>query len=252
MTAELAPRDSTPGVGEPQMSPSGLIRFALEHKIDPAALKELVALHNAVEDRNAAREFNAARMRFRANCPPIVKNKTANITKREGGYSHSYSFADLPEIVRIVDGPLAAEGLSYTWDTEDANGKLHCTCILSHVNGHSERSSWTTTTETNAAMSAQQKVAAAYTFARRQTLIGVLGLTTTDPDTDGADVQGMRQITPNQAETILSLLAELGIDEKKFLATFPGAGKVADLRALQYPTAMAMLNSRKAAKGGKP
>jgi len=227
-----------------------LIHDAHKSGTAPEALEKLYALYERMEDRDAAKEFAAAMMRFKAKCPAIAKNKTASIVKKDGGHSHSYSYADLQEIVRIVDPILAAEGLSYTWDSEDAAGKLKTTCIISHIDGHHQQASWTVTTETNAGMSAQQKVAAAFTFARRQTLVAALGLTTCDPDTDGAEVTGLRHITQNQVETIQSLLAELKMDEAHFLRMFPGVDSVKKLTTHQYPTAIFALNARKVKSGG--
>lgn len=211
----LVRRDDSPR----DVSPGALIRFAIENKIDPASLKELVHLSHMMQDRDAAKEFAAAKMRFKKACPSIQKNKKADIMRKNEGFSHSYHYADLQEIVRIVDPFLAAEGLDYSWDSEDSAGKLKVTFILKHVNGHSEKSNWTTTTETNAGMSAQQKVAAAFTFGRRQTMVAGLGLTTTDPDTDGAakDNAGLKPITEHQAANLEALLSETGANRAGFL-----------------------------------
>lgn len=242
----------------PAASPMQLMEWLVKSgkDINPAALpgmmKELVTLQHMVEDRDARKEFAAAKARFKAKCPTIPKNRTAHIVSKDGGNKRDMPFADLQGIVAIVGPPLHSEGLDYSWDSEDAGGKLKTTCILKHVNGHSESSSWTTTTETNAAMSAQQKVAAAFSFGRRQTLVAILGLTTVDADNDAADDAAMRFVTQGQCETIQSTLAELGIDEAKFLAAFPGVEAVKKLRAIQYPTAMQMLEARKKSKGAKP
>jgi hypothetical protein len=165
-----------------------LFELAVEKGVDGvAALERLVALHERATDRSAAREFADAMARFQEECPPIRKTSTATVVTKSGG-KFQYQYAELDEIARTVRPILHKHGLSYSWDNElsqDGN-RIKVRCVVKHANGHQTTSTFEAPTSAlTQAMSKQQEVAAALTFGRRQTLIQALGLTTTDPDSDG-------------------------------------------------------------------
>ena len=116
---------------------------------------------------------------------PIKKTSEAEILDREGGLKYRYKYAELDEIARTVVPILHKFGLSYSWDSSLAEGIMTVVCTLRHVNTYETTATFGCPTESKAGMSEQQKSAGALTFARRQSLIQVLGLTTCDPDNDG-------------------------------------------------------------------
>ena len=69
-------------------------------------------------------------------------------------------------------------------------------------------------------MSGAQKHGAALTYGKRQSLTSVLGLTTTDDDTDAAmaEVGGSDTITEAQAADLGALIEEVGADKARLLA----------------------------------
>ncbi len=208
------------------------------------ALDKLMELHERIEKRNAAKEFNDAMARFQEACPELPKSSKATIAPR-GGIKFSYNFADLDSIARIIRKPLYENGLSYSWDEETVSGNLTSTCIVHHINGHERRSSFTCPSEwSSGSMSAQQKVAATNSFARRQSLIQVLGLTTTELDNDGGPIGEM--ITDKQAADLEAIISEVGADRDRFLKYL----EVDDLGALpvtQFSAAVAALERKRQA-----
>jgi len=181
-----------------QTSPSAIIdllQVAIEHNLPVETLERLQALHERVSDRAAANEFARELAAFQEECPPIVKSSTAKVMTR-GGVNYSYKYAELDQIARTVRPLLARRGFSYTWDSDVRDMALHCVCILRHVNGHFEKANFSAPVESAAGMSEQQKHASALTYARRQSLVQVLGLTTTDPDTDGGNRNRSRRNRP--------------------------------------------------------
>lgn len=217
-----------------------LLQLAIEKGAGVEALEKLVGLHERVTAREAALEFARQLADFQANCPAIGKNKTAEIATKGGG-RYSYQYAPLEEIVRIVKPLLVARGFSYGWDSDVTGGQLRCTCTLRHVNGHSTAGSFTLPVENPSAMSPQQKVGAALTFAQRKTLESVLGLNTTEDDTDAVS----REIDPtpvssDQLIELEDLVAESGTDLKRFLK-YLAVGALKDLPAARYGEAKAAL-----------
>ena len=223
-----------------------LLRMAMEKGMPVEALERLQSLHEKVSDRQAAQEFNQALAAFQKACPPIAKNKTANIAGRNGG-GHTITYADLPEIAMSVAPHLEAVGLSYTWDSTAEKGLLVTTCILRHVNGHRERASFTCPVESGAGMSEQQKYAAALSFGRRMSLISVLGLTTTEAERIPLDPT---PISPDEALAIEDQCDDLGINKPRFLK-FLGAESFATIPQAKRLDALAAIEDKRAKGGAK-
>lgn len=211
-----------------------LLRFAIERNVPVEALEKLVALHERISERDAAREFAAAMAAFQAECPPIKHSRTADITTNAGA-SFKYTYAELDEIARVVNPILAKHGLSYSWDSKVEKDVLDCVCTVRHINGHSVSSKFSLPIENKSAMSPQQKVGAALTFAQRRSLSAVLGLTTTDTDTDARDADTTR-LGEDAATEIDDMITEYGVDRAKLLK-YLGAARVADIRAADYEKA---------------
>lgn len=210
-----------------------LLQMAVEKGLPVEALERLQALHERVSDRAAAIEFAQALATFQRRCPPIVKKSVAKVTTR-GGAQYGYRYAELDEIARTVNPILAEVGLSYTWNSEVRDKMLHCTCILRHVNGHSVPANFSAPVDSAAGMSEQQKYAAALTYARRQSLTQALGLTTTDPDTDGGNPE---PITADQAADLRSLIEETGVNLTRFLK-WAKVERIEDLLARDFESAV--------------
>lgn len=244
MTKQPAPAVAT--VTEavvPVASPGGeigaLLRMAVESKVDVGTIERLVALRERMEDRSAAAAFNRALMAFQGECPPIVKNREAKITTRSGG-AYAYRFADLDQIARTIRPLLERHGLSYSWDSEVKDGKMVCTCIVRHIDGHAQSAHFTAPTDSDAAMSGAQKFASALTYARRQSLVQALGLTITDEDDDGAERE---PITDQQAMNIEDLIQDSQADRGRFLV-YMGVGAVSEIAAADYDRAIAALQAK--------
>ena len=62
---------------------SRLLQTAIEKEIPVEALEKIVALHERVADREAAKEFASAMALFQSECPPIPKKSTA-VVKKDG------------------------------------------------------------------------------------------------------------------------------------------------------------------------
>lgn len=204
---ETAPHAPTEIVGLTPASMPRLFELAVE-KGGVEALERLVALHEKMQERQAAREYADAMAKFQAECPPIRKTSTAKVVTKSGG-AYTYAYAELDEIARTVRPLLHKYGLAYSWDSElSPDGSLlsiMCTC--SHVNGHKATATFKAPTEAlTSGMSPQQRHAAALTYGRRQSLVALLGLTTCDADTDAAPEPPEASITPEQVDALEALI----------------------------------------------
>lgn len=224
-----------------------MLQFALEKNVPVEALEKLVALHERVSDRAARTEFATALADFQRHCPVIDKTSTAKITTK-GGASYSYDFADLDHIAGSVREPLHARGFSFSWDSTSEGKMLTAICTLRHVNGHSERASFTLPVDSASAMSEQQKYVAALSFAKRMSLVEVLGITTADKDTDGVDP------TPISEDMVIKLeeMIETALADKNRFLAYMGVSSIREIRRSDLNKALVALEAKiKEHKRGK-
>jgi uncharacterized protein YndB with AHSA1/START domain len=221
---------------------TALLHLAVEKGTPVAELSKLVDLHERMEARQSTKDFADAMARFQAECPSIKKASTAKIVTN-GGATFDYTYAELDEIARTVNPILAKHGLSYTWDTSADEKMLTVVCTVRHNNGHSITSSFVLPVESKSAMSAQQKYGAAQTFAQRKSLSAVLGITTTDDDTDGGATTTVK-ITEDQATELGDLMKETNTQPSRFLKYLKVAS-LTDLPASDYAHAKTTLERKK-------
>lgn len=224
-----------------------LVQFAIEQKVPVEMLERLVALQERVTDKAARAAFFGALKDFQAECPVIPKSHTANV-KTKSGASFRYTYADLGDIVETVRPLLHKHGLSYAWNSKVTENRLLCTCKLRHVEGHQEEAEFECPVESEAGMSPAQKNGAALTYARRQSLVQVLGITTADEDTDGRAPASTEKITDSQAADLKSLADEVKADVSKFLLHL----KVPDLESIpasRYSEAVRLLERKRRRAG---
>jgi len=226
---------------------NAMIKLAITEKVPVDTMERLVALAERMTDRAAASEFAGALAAFQGECPSIAKTSTANIPGASGG-GFSYKYAELDQIVATIRPLLHRRGLSYSWDCKLDGQLLNCMCTLRHVNGHSVTATFTSPTESKAGMSPQQKVASALTFARRQSLVQVLGLTTCDPDTDAA-LGSPEPITPGQVSNLEAFVRDSGASLTGFLK-YMDVASLADIQSRNYESAVTALNQKKRAAAG--
>lgn len=230
--------------------PMSLVRMALEKGLDPESLKKLVDLQTQITDRNARMGYFDALATFQETVPHIQKSKTVNYAAGNGARVQ-YNYAPLEEITRTIRPVLKANGLSYSWDVESTDGGVMVVAaVLRHVDGHEERSTFPVPVDTRAKMSAAQAHGAALTYGKRQALVAVLGLTTTDDDVDGrTPVEPPETITAEQEVALSDIAEEAGVNVDAF-CQWLGVPSIAEIPAGRFGEAKAALDRKLAAKNG--
>lgn len=223
-------------------NPAALLHEAVVRGASVEQLKELVGLHERIEERQARKAYFDAMAKFQAKCPPIKRSSVAKFNTRGGG-EMSYTFAALDEIATTVNPILTECGLSYTWDSKVEGSTITCVCTVRHVLGHHEAATIQLPTDSASAMSSQQKVGAALTFARRLSLTQALGLTTTDDDIDGRDTSG-GNITEEQVHELVKLSTEVKANMPAFLK-YCGVASIDQIPAAKFADAVALLERKR-------
>lgn len=171
-----------------KFDPERIIAKAIEHKIDVAAMKELLEMRRQLKAEQAKESFFNALSGFQSKCPIIAKKW--EVKNREGVVI--YRFAPLDEIQRVVAPFLREFGLSYRFDTElkeiDKIKFKITHCIVSHVDGHSESSSFSVPIEESSKLiNGAQMHGSAGSYSKRYAFCNAFGILTGDEDNDGQD-----------------------------------------------------------------
>lgn len=160
-------------------TPHDLISQAIEKGLDVEALGKLMDLQERWQVNQARKLFFEAFTSFQAQCPDLRKTKEVSFNQTK------YHYAPLADITRQISKVLKANALSYRWEIEDDQTQMKVTCLVSHIEGHTERTTMSANADTSGAKNAIQARGSAIEYLKRYTLIGALGLSTADSDIDG-------------------------------------------------------------------
>lgn len=153
------------------VSPESLLSRAIQQGASMETLERLMDLKDRHDAKLAKQSFMAAFAAFKANPPPVYKNK---LNKQ---YDSWYSTLD--NLVNTVNAELAKHGMTTAWDIEQGQ-QIKVTCILSHVDGHSERVSMTGAADTSGAKNALQQIKSTTTYLKGATFEAVTGIASAD------------------------------------------------------------------------
>ena len=179
-----------------EQNPIALINLALDKGLDIDKLSKLFDLQERWEKKESEKAFFSAFANFQRTCPKIKKSKKVNFSLKDGGFVN-YSYAPLSEITEQIKEPLSSNGLSYRWEFKDEKDLIICTCIVSHLDGHSKESIMSSGKDDSGKKNQIQQSASTHTYLQRYTLIGALGLSSADDDIDGRS----QSIAPKKNKT---------------------------------------------------
>jgi len=161
-----------------------MAQIAVE-KADVGTLERLVELRRQMKEERAREEFYHALSSFQSELKPIKKSK---VVKNKDG-TLRYSYATFDDIIEAIQPLLEKHGLSYRFETEFEGKSVNVKCIITHLLGHQEITSFKTVVEYSGRMLPIQEWGSALTYAKRYSLSLALGLAT-EEDTD-AVVEGL-------------------------------------------------------------
>lgn len=204
-----------------------------------AAIKELAELKIRLDKVDAEKGFNKALAEFQAECPQIEKKSSSKKEATRAGSSFGYMYAELDEVTKTVAPHLHSRGFSYYWDgkVESIGDKIVMTetCFLRHGNGHSVSSTFSAPVSKEiGSMNEVQRYGALKAYLKRYTLLAILGISTTDVDTDGVSPE---KIDDKQLQILRSAIKSSGADERK-LCKYLEVDKIEDLRKADFATAV--------------
>lgn len=194
-------------------NPDQFISQAIASGSGVDTLERLFGLRERWETSEARKAYFRAMQQFQSIKPTL--NKSAEVSFGQG--KTAYKFCPLPEIEKALKEPLADCGLSYRFENGITETMFSVTCIVSHVDGHSERTTMSAPADDSGNKNKIQGIGSTMTYLMRYTLIAAFGLTSADEDNDGrtnSDLPYQRVLQQNaHLRDIDTLRAVLGIKE---------------------------------------
>ena len=244
-------------IAQPKSNPTpvDLINTIITKGGDLSQLAQLMELQEKWEAKQAKANFNHARQKFMDDVGTVFKNK-------EG---FGYFFASLDNIAKTIKPVLDKCDLYYSWDTDFVDGIVHVTCVISHVDGHEQRTKLAGGPDTSGKKNSIQAIGSTTSYLQRYTLVSALGLVISDQDSDlnvDDDGDGGQKVVPikknknvidkKQVEEILELIAKTKADTVKF-CNHHKISSVAEMPAEQFEdckTSLKTIAAQKARKNG--
>lgn len=188
---------------------AGFIQQAIEQKLPVEVMERLFVLHKEVKAEQAKEGFVLALADFQAKVPIIKKTKKV---LNKDGRTIRYMYAPMDSVIQQIKKPLADNGFSYTWDSSREEKHIKVVCKLTHIAGHREQSTFDIPIVESQYMTSPQSYATAQSYAKRYTLLNVLGIGTADEDNDSLDTDNKN--TKSKKSRIIFLLRGLGKETK--------------------------------------
>lgn len=233
-----APQASTPDA----ITPMHMLQVAMEKGADLDRLQQLMDLQERWEANESRKAFVAAMARFKAEPPTVLKSK--EVSFGGGKVTTAYKHATLDQVCAAIVPALSAVGISHRWEVEQSPNLVTVTCVLTHIQGHSERVQMIGPTDTSGSKNAIQAVGSTVTYLQRYTLLSATGIAAADTDDDGRGAAPPDTITERQVADLRALAEEVGADIGQFCAWLR-VERLSDLPASQYRKALAGLEAKR-------
>lgn len=159
-------------------TPAQLLALAVDKNLDIDKLSKLMELQERYNADLARKAFFRALTTFQAKVPELRKSKEVSFGDTK------YHYAPLADIVRQIKDTCRDCLISYRWEIQDDKDEIKVSCIITHEDGHSEKTTMTASPDVSGKKNSIQARGSSIEYMKRYTLIGALGLSTADSDID--------------------------------------------------------------------
>lgn len=160
-------------------TPSDLLEIAISKDVDIEKLERLMTMKLEWERNEARKAFHAAMSEFKK--ADIVVKKDQHVSFGKTKYDH----ASLHGLMSTVTHHLSGNGLSLNWELGQVKGEIEVTCVVTHMLGHSERTSLKSMPDASGGKNTIQAIGSATEYLRRYTALAILGIAAGGMDDDG-------------------------------------------------------------------
>jgi hypothetical protein len=242
----------SPAASEAAALISMIERAAADPSVDIDRIERMYAMYERATARSAQSAYLSALAKARAEMPTIVKrgeistNQKAVDGKPAGKVAQS-TFAKWEDVVETILPVMQRHDLVLTFRTEQPGlDRVSVTAVLSHVDGHSERSQMALPIENSGSKNNAQGWGSSVSYGKRYTAFALLNLVGRDEDNDGAGADP-ETVSEEQAIQLRDWIEATNTNEPAFLEHF-GAPSLAAFPAAKFETAIAAFKKKQGAR----
>lgn len=227
METQVVKQESAAVVAASPITPMQMLNMAVSQGADLDKLTKLMDLQERWEKNEARKAFVAALNAFKTNPPEVLKNKDV---LHNGKFM--YRHATLDNVSGIIGEALATVGISHRWETEQIDGIVRVTCVLTHDLGHSERVPLQAEPDKSGAKNSIQAIGSTVTYLQRYTLLAATGMAVKDQDNDAESEkpEGMPEGQKADFMVAIDSVTKEGFDDlwQKIIAATPNDANTRD------------------------
>jgi hypothetical protein len=237
---------------------SGMIKNAIvDPNTDPEKLHRLLDFQERVMAKQAEINYRAAMNRLQLDMPIIAKDGSVSYpidkNKPDGPKREAFKYASFENIMRAIKPSLMKNGFTFSFDStprQGDGGGATITAKLSHVDGHSETSSFAAALDSSGGKNNIQAMGSTFSYGKRYCVTALLNIITEGEDDDGNTDHGDEPIDDVQFQHIQDLIDEGSFDAAAF-CTHMGYSSLRDIRQKNYVEATNMLKEKLKIKKAK-
>jgi len=244
--AELVKPVKVSQEARPEDSFLTIFKVSVEKGFEPAFIEKMMELQERNDANNARKAFFDAFANFKAEMPPVKKDKYNK-------YFKSW-YTSLGMLLDTYNPILGSNGLSLQFPSpEQGDTSMTVACKLSHRLGHSETVTMKGPIDTAAvgkvsgqpSRNPMQDLKSTFTYLRSVTCESILGVAGTEGtvDDDGNGAGGIEFISDDQKKLLIKELSTRRIEVKQFLAHL-GVENVDLIPAKRFTEAMSAATSK--------
>ena len=240
--AEMHPAQPDAGAALVQM----IERAASNPAVDIDKMERLLEMHERVTIRQAKTAYSSALAEMQPNLPVISERGRIVVPGKGDKDGHSTPYAKWEDINDAIRPLLAEHGFALSFRTGVEGGKPTVTGVLSHRDGHSERTTIILPYDGSGSKNDVQAVGSSTSYGKRYTAIALLNITTRGEDDDGRRGGAPEMINEDQRADLVALMDEVGADRTKFLNFLKIEG-LHELPAKRFQEAVKALEAKRRA-----
>jgi hypothetical protein len=223
-------------------------RLALDPSIPLDRVKEVIALQKDLQAQRALSAFTIDMARLQPMLPTVEQN--GRLVIKEKGTERviqSTPYAKWEDINEAIRGPLGECGFALTFRAERVNDQVVITGILSHREGHQERTTISLALDSTGSKNNVQAVGSSISYGKRYTAGMLLNITSRakfEADDDGKAAGDAANISEEQEMALRDMLQAAGADEKKF-CQFIKVEHLRDILASKFDDAVKIIKAKR-------
>lgn len=214
-------------------------RVAANPDADIDKLERLLDMQERVMNRNAMQAFSADMAAMQAELPTVAETAKGH---------NNAKYAPLEKINEVIRPVLQKYGFAVTFRTEQQDGAVSITAVLSHKQGHHQESTLVLPNDTSGNKNLVQAIGSTVSYGKRYALCALLNISTGD-DTDGKRPQqtAPSTLTAKQVKQLRDAAKVAGVDDA-YICEKGGVAEIEDIPAERFTAALNHL--KKMAQGG--